>query len=109
MKNEEFADVFCDAIVVGADKAIQKYALKKVKKCQEHFGEPRCPRCGDCHMGKEPTNMPISRYADVHICDACSVEEALRDYRHKLPKEIKDWECFKRPWWESGCAIEIDL
>lgn len=47
------------------------------KKQQDgHFA---CPRCGMYAMSDKVTRNALSRRADVYICDACGIREALED------------------------------
>ena len=55
---------------------------------------PKCLRCGqplDAHL---PVNA-LSRYADVHICESCGIDEALRDASH-IPLPLEEWDAIKQ-------------
>ena len=50
---------------------------------------PLCLRCGqplDCRL----VINALSRYADVHICEACGMDEALRD-ANRCPLPLTEW------------------
>ena len=41
-----------------------------------------CPRCGKVLLNERLEENPISRYADVPICEECGIREALLDHNH---------------------------
>ena len=54
---------------------------------------PLCLRCGqplDCRL----VINALSRYADVHICEACGMDEALRD-ANRCPLPLTEWAAVK--------------
>ena len=49
-----------------------------------------CPRCGRMKMKPELYTNALSRHFDVHICDECGTDEALRDLnKNVLP--LSEW------------------
>ena len=55
---------------------------------------PRCLRCGAPLAAHLMINA-LSRYADVQICEACGMDEALRDASH-APLPLTEWDAVKR-------------
>lgn len=54
-----------------------------------------CPRCGRHAMDCHPTRNALSRRATVYICDACGMEEALRDMNRTPPLPLNEWGMIK--------------
>lgn len=54
---------------------------------------PLCLRCGQSLNHRLMVNA-LSRYADVHICEACGMDEALRDANH-CPLPLEEWAAVK--------------
>lgn len=47
-----------------------------------------CPRCGRLSMDSKPIRNALSRHATVYVCNACGMDEAMRDYAQTvLPLE----------------------
>ena len=55
---------------------------------------PQCLRCGAPLAAHLMVNA-LSRYADVQICEACGMDEALRDAVH-TPLPLAEWDAVKR-------------
>ena len=53
-----------------------------------------CPRCGRDVMSEEPVRNALSRCADVYVCDACGMDEAMLAMMQN-PLPLKQWACFK--------------
>lgn len=53
-------------------------------------GTTFCPRCGNQTVKEQLNTNAWSRHANVYICDACGMDEALRDWM-KIPLPLKDW------------------
>lgn len=51
---------------------------------------PKCLRCGAPLAAHLMVNA-LSRYADVQICQACGMDEALRDAAH-VPLPLNEWD-----------------
>ena len=50
-------------------------------KAHQRSGSYRlCFRCGRNTMKENLITNALSRHADIYICDACSMEEAILDY-----------------------------
>lgn len=76
---------------------------------------PLCLRCGqplDCRL----VINALSRYADVHICEACGMDEALRD-ANRCPLPLTEWAAvknglsqqqtdFENPLLTTSCTFE---
>lgn len=54
---------------------------------------PLCLRCGQPLNRRLMVNA-LSRYADVHICEACGMDEALRDANY-CPLPLGEWAAVK--------------
>ena len=70
---------------------------------------PQCLRCGAPLAAHLMVNA-LSRYADVQICEACGMDEALRDAAH-APLPLTEWDAVKRgrlPASEKGCVCYLD-
>lgn len=50
-----------------------------------------CPRCGHDCMDEKPVRNALSRRADVYICNACGIDEALLDMAGKEPLPLNEW------------------
>ena len=55
---------------------------------------PQCLRCG-APLAVHLMVNALSRYADVQICEACGMDEALRDAAH-APLPLTEWDAVKR-------------
>ena len=61
-------------------------AFAKVQANGTHF----CPRCGRMSVKDRLHTNALSRHASVYICDACGMDEAIRDWKGAtIP--LKDW------------------
>ena len=70
---------------------------------------PQCLRCGAPLAAHLMVNA-LSRYVDVQICEACSMDEALRDAAH-APLPLTEWDAVKRgrlPASEKGRICYLD-
>ena len=76
---------------------------------------PRCLRCGQ-PLDRRLIINALSRYADVHICEACGMDEALRD-ANRCPLPLTEWAAvknglsqqqtnFEDPLLTTSCAFE---
>ena len=54
---------------------------------------PLCLRCGQ-PLDRRLVINTLSRYADVHICEACGMDEALRD-ANRCPLPLTEWAAVK--------------
>ena len=54
---------------------------------------PRCLRCGNILSNQLALNA-TSRYADIQVCEACGMDEAMRDWR-KAPLPFQEWDAVK--------------
>lgn len=57
-----------------------------------------CPRCGNHTMKPRMDENALSRRAEIRICDACGVAEALEELPGVESTELSDWAVFKRDW-----------
>ena len=55
-----------------------------------------CPRCGNMTIKDQLHTNAMSRHANVYICDACGMDEALRDWHHN-PLPLMEWVIAKLP------------
>lgn len=74
-----------------------------MKKLVELFAEKQqgghfaCPRCGRMTMDAESvTRNALSRRADVYVCDACGMQEALEDVTDSVTP-LSEWAIAKNP------------
>lgn len=51
-----------------------------------------CPRCGRNAMDENPLHNALSRHATVYVCNACGMDEAVRDFTH-TPLPLEKWAC----------------
>jgi len=73
---------------VAAKEAVDKFAEAQVD------GTHICPRCGRLTVKNRLVTNSLSRHADVYVCDACGMDEAIRDMKgDTLP--LKDWAIAK--------------
>lgn len=74
-----------------------------------------CLRCGQT-LDRRLVINALSRYADVHICEACGMDEALRD-ANRCPLPLTEWAAvknglsqqqtnFEDPLLTTSCAFE---
>lgn len=88
MDYEQFSqDVTATA---AAKRAVDEFAKKQVD------GLHICPRCGRLTVKERLVTNALSRHADVYICDACGMDEAIRDMKGD-PLPLKDWAIAKIP------------
>lgn len=75
----------------------QAKALLELFAGKQRDGYFACPRCGRMTMNKESvTRNALSRRADIHVCDACGMDEALEDMNDsRMPLTawaiVKEW------------------
>ncbi len=74
--------------------------LDKAKKLLEALGKMQaegrgeglpCPRCGRDYMAANPVRNALSRRVKVYICDACGMDEAIRDMAGLEPLPLNQW------------------
>ena len=65
--------------------------LKARQGAGEHMP---CPRCGRDTMKPDVHTNALSRQADIMICDACGMEEALQAFTNS-PSSLSEWACFR--------------
>lgn len=81
--NEIEAKEFIEALKPFQIELSEKYSYDQI-----------CPRCGEKNMSKNPSRNALSRYADVYICDACGMEEAIRAMKgNEIP--LTEWAIVK--------------
>lgn len=55
-----------------------------------------CPRCGSSMKPRLHTNAMSRQLPGVYVCDACGMDEALRDFaRYPLP--LEEWSAARMP------------
>lgn len=72
----------------AAKMAVDEFAKKQVD------GVHICPRCGQLTVKERLVTNALSRHADVYICDACGMDEAIRDMKND-PLQLRDWAITK--------------
>ena len=70
-----------------------KQALLDLKAHQQSGSYRLCPRCGRDTMKANLITNALSRHADIYICDACGMQEAILDCMH-APLTIGAWAAF---------------
>ena len=79
-------------------KVFPRYLLEQMwKEDEQRFAPdaenpPLCLRCGQ-RLDRRLVVNALSRYADVHICETCGTDEALRD-AYGEPLSLWDWRAF---------------
>lgn len=64
-------------------------------KARQLAGEQMlCPRCGRDAMDDVLLHNALSRHADLYICSACGMDEALLDMK-RSSKPLTEWACMK--------------
>ena len=82
-------DEFCKEL----NEQLAKQMLENFGKIQSQHPYP-CPRCGRDTMDDSPARNALSRRANVQICDACGMQEALEDMMDgRTP--LTDWAYIK--------------
>ena len=66
---------------------------KKLYVDGDAIQSPKCLRCG-APLAVHLMVNALSRYADVQICQACGMDEALRDAAH-TPLPLTEWDAVK--------------
>ena len=69
-------------------------ALGDLKARQEAGEHMLCPRCGRDTMKENIHTNALSRHADIYICDACGMEEAMLKFMSN-PLPLREWACFR--------------
>lgn len=82
-------EAFCESM----EQQMAKTELEQFAKIQGKHAFP-CPRCGQMTMDEYVTRNALSRYADVQICDACGISEAVRVFTNS-EIQLTDWYYFK--------------
>ena len=67
-----------------------KVALAEHKEKQINGDLRVCPRCGKERMRDVLTHNSLSRHADVYVCEACGMDEALLDMK-EAPLPLIHW------------------
>lgn len=71
-----------------------KQTLARLKARQAADEHMPCPRCGKNVMADKVVRNALSRQADISVCDACGVDEAVRAYNgNVLP--LDEWACIQ--------------
>lgn len=76
----------------------ERWAMDVVERLRVVQKEGRampCPRCGRRVMDRRAGANALSRHADIMICPACGVDEALRDATGREPKPFSQWSAVK--------------
>ena len=78
-------------------KGLLEAAWRKDKKLYadgDAADPPKCLRCG-APLAPHLMVNALSRYVDVQICEACGMDEALRDAAH-IPLPLEEWDAIKQ-------------
>lgn len=80
--------------------------LDSLKSLQDKGHKFPCPRCGHDRMEAKAVDNGLSRYAEVYICNACGMNEAMMDMAGtNLP--LNEWSFVKSFDKEDGVTAEI--
>ena len=88
-------------VAYGADRCHKVNTEEEAKVTLDWYGshQPeehcRCPRCGSMMWGLKYRYV-LSRYADIHICERCGMEEALEMAGIAEQQPLMKW-----------CAVEL--
>ena len=64
-------------------------------KARQDAGEyMSCPRCGRNNIKANIHTNAFSRHADIYICNACGMEEAMLKFMSN-PLPMREWACLK--------------
>lgn len=81
-------------VQIGEERTILD-TVSEFSKVQRSGHFP-CPRCGRYRMASDPIRNALSRHASVQVCDACGIDEAMRDFRGAtLP--LEEWAIARNP------------
>lgn len=83
-----------EAVTVAKAK-IDAFAMLQIDGV--HF----CPRCGRMSVKDRLHTNALSRHATVYVCDACGMDEAVRDWKGE-PLPLKEWAIAQLPLVRKG-------
>lgn len=95
-----------------------KHILESLGLVQRAGYIEACPRCGHRPMNPNVVLNALSRHADVYICEACGMEEAMIAASHEPAIPLKDWALFQgagqqtetvRPVWDTFVNASQDV
>ena len=69
-------------------------ALGDLKARQDGGEHMPCPRCGRNTIKENIHSNALSRHADIYICDACGIEEAMLKFMSN-PLPMCEWACLR--------------
>jgi predicted RNA-binding Zn-ribbon protein involved in translation (DUF1610 family) len=72
-------------------EAEAKGIVEKLMPYQEAGEVFPCPRCGHNRMHPEAVRNALSRRAQVYVCTACGVDEAMMDAVKAPPMPFSQW------------------
>lgn len=73
-----------------------KHILNSLGQLQQLGQIGACPRCGFRPMNPKLMLNSLSRYADVYICEACGMEEAVLAASQEEPIPFPKWSLFQK-------------
>lgn len=89
-------------ILYEADRCHKIRTEEEAVVTLNHYGKRQpeeyaiCPRCGQWMSGKTTTHA-LSRYANIMVCDACGMAEALEKAGLAKALPLMKWACIKGP------------
>lgn len=91
------------SVAYGADRCHRVASESEAKETIERTEKrrqcaTRCPRCGKTAV-PENRMLALSRRADVTVCEACGMQEALEDAGMAERKPLMEWAAMKEGWW----------
>lgn len=73
---------------------LNTWARDRTRFCPNAAKPPQCLRCGEL-LNPVLAYNALSRYADVYVCEACGMDEALRDAAGQ-PMPFSEWDAVKQ-------------
>lgn len=96
MTYEEFCEYLKTCPGYITEDSISENVIKKWKERQLQGEKMPCPRCGEDRMRTPVTHNALSRRADIYICEACGMEEAIYDAQGHNPLPFQYWYLYAR-------------
>lgn len=88
---EEFCRYLKEYPAYITEKFINNDVIRAFKERQLSCEKMPCPRCGENNMRTPATHNALSRKADIFICEACGMEEAIYDAQGHNPLPFQHW------------------
>lgn len=96
MTYEEFCEYLKEYPAYITDENISTDVIAAFKGRQLSGEKMPCPRCGENNMRIPATHNAVSRRADIFICEACGMEEAIYDAQGHNPLPFQYWYLYAK-------------